>query len=210
MAIDRAKLAAAAQRSIQHLRLTDPSRVLYTDFDHEHDDRQRFRKRIDRDIIAANPPKVALQSLRVVLKLAENILAEPTNERFRRFKITNDTVRKSIMEPKGVLQLVVDLGFREKAENYDSYYVFNGQHVNLLRIGASIIKEALARESLREDEAVKLAREQAEREEAWERARLRIKDDRRSVAARTQRERHLGYEKGVLPPRGSSKTKGAS
>ncbi|KAI0375645.1 hypothetical protein BV20DRAFT_7359 [Pilatotrama ljubarskyi] len=205
MAVDRAKLAAAAQRNLQHLRQTDPSRLLYTDFDPEHDDRQRFRKRIDRDIIAANSLGVALQSLRTVLKLAENILAEPTNERFRRFRITNDTVRRSIMEPRGVLQLVVDLGFREKAENYNPCYVFNAKAMNQLRIGASMIKEALARESLREDESEKIAREHAERQEAWQRARLQIQDDRKSVAARAQRERRSAYQKGALPARSSPK-----
>lgn len=47
--------------------------------------------------------------MQTVLKLAENILAAPTDPDVRRFKMSNNTIKKLIIEPKGVLQLVVDV-----------------------------------------------------------------------------------------------------
>ncbi|OJT03756.1 hypothetical protein TRAPUB_5578 [Trametes pubescens] len=196
---DRAKIAAAAQRNVQTLRKREPARVLYISFDNEYEVRQRFRKRIDRDILGTHSDKHAVRSLETVLKLAENILAAPTDPGVRRFKVSNNTIKKLVIEPKGVLQLVVDV------EDFVPYYVFRGNNVNELRIGASMIKEALVRERKQlEDEKLKHEREEAERKAHEEKIHKNFMDDRLSVAARAQRERHSGYVKGILRPKGLS------
>ncbi|KAL1946793.1 hypothetical protein VTO73DRAFT_14897 [Trametes versicolor] len=199
---DRDKIAAAAQRNVQSLRKREPARVLYTSFDNEYEVRQRFRKRIDRDILGTHPDMHAVRPL----ELAENILAAPTDPDVRRFKMSNNTIKKLVIEPKGVLQLVVDLGFREKVEDFVPYYVFRGDNVNELRVGASMIKEALVRERKKlEDEKLKHEREEAERKAHEEKIHKNFLDDRLSVAARAQRERHSGYQvKGIPRPKGLS------
>ncbi|KAI0638194.1 hypothetical protein C8Q77DRAFT_416776 [Trametes polyzona] len=198
-----AKIAAAAERSVQSLKKQDPSRVLYTAFDGEYDVRQRFRKRIDRDVLESNrSPALAIRSLEIVLKLAENILEHPTEPRYRRFKISNEKIKKLVVEPKGVLQLVVDLGFREQVVDFEPCYVFRDKNTNELPVGASMIKEALARERKKvEEENAKRAREEEERKAHEEKIHLQFLDDRQSVAARAQRERHTGYAEVKGTPR---------
>lgn len=63
--VDRSKIAAAAEQNVQRMRKNEPARLLYTAFDGEYELRQRFRKRIDREVLELNAPKLALQSLQV-------------------------------------------------------------------------------------------------------------------------------------------------
>ena len=129
MAVDRAKVAAAAQRNVDALRKADPAQVLYTPFDSEWSIRQAFRRRIYRDIFESDSgnQQIALQSLQVrffnldlctaiylcvaktVLKLTENLLAKPEEPAYRKFRRHNGHIKRLVIEPKGVLQLVVDV-----------------------------------------------------------------------------------------------------
>ncbi|KAI0660975.1 hypothetical protein C8Q70DRAFT_1052795 [Cubamyces menziesii] len=199
MAVDRAKVAAAAQRNVDALRKADPAQVLYTPFDSEWSIRQAFRRRIYRDIFESDSgnQQIALQSLQTVLKLTENLLAKPEEPAYRKFRRHNGHIKRLVIEPKGVLQLVVDLGWREKIIDFESCYVFTGKNYNNLRVGASVIKEILHKERIKQhdmDEA--RSREAAERISTQEKERLRLQflDDRLSVAARAQRERRTGVE----------------
>ncbi|KAI0650737.1 hypothetical protein C8Q79DRAFT_944984 [Trametes meyenii] len=111
----------------------------------------------------------------------------------------------------GVLQLVVDLGFREKTEDFVTYYVFSGSKSanNRLRVGTSMIKEAIEFERQKlEDEERRLAQEESERKAHMQKIHLQIYDDRLSVAARAQRERHSGYKEMGIPGRKSTPAKG--
>ncbi|KAH9853465.1 hypothetical protein C2E23DRAFT_105863 [Lenzites betulinus] len=200
--VDRSKIAAAAEQNVRRMRKNEPARLLYTAFDGEYELRQRFRKRIDREVLELNAPKLALQSLQVVAKLAENILADPNNLTFRKVKMDNVRIKKLVVEPKGAVQLLVDMGFREQVEDFVPHYVFRKKNMNELRIGASMIKEAIAREAKRqEDEELKNAREAAELAAHMEKIHLQFMDDRLSVAARAQRERHSGYQEKGIPRR---------
>ncbi|KAI0335475.1 hypothetical protein GY45DRAFT_1333495 [Cubamyces sp. BRFM 1775] len=155
MAVDRAKVAAAAQRNVDALRKAEPAQVLYTPFDADWQARQAFRRRIYHDIIEANSgsPQLALQSLQTVLKLAENLLAEPEEPKYRKFRRHNGHIKRLVVDPMGVLQLVVDLGWRDKTIDFETWYVFTGKNYHNLRVGASVIKEVLRNERARQDVA---------------------------------------------------------
>jgi hypothetical protein len=45
----------------------------------------------------------------LLLKLASNILREPENEKYHRFKPTNTQVRKNIVDVKGGLEYAVEV-----------------------------------------------------------------------------------------------------
>ncbi|TBU49542.1 hypothetical protein BD309DRAFT_947091 [Dichomitus squalens] len=196
--VDRKALLEAAEKRNKALRDKTPSQVLYMPHDEEHRSRQDFRKRVDY-IITANKPPQAFESLKTVLQISRNILRKPEELRFRKFKLNNNKIKSLIVEPKGVLELVVDLGFREKAENFESYYVYSARTHNGLRVGASMIEEILEREMKKyEEEEKRKEREQQEEEELVEKLYNQILDDRKSVATRVQRERETGaYEKGI-------------
>lgn len=65
MPMQREDIAAAVTRRMANMRVTAPSQTLYMDFDEEHDLRQAFRRRIDREILEGNRPAVAIESLKV-------------------------------------------------------------------------------------------------------------------------------------------------
>ncbi|OSD04258.1 hypothetical protein PYCCODRAFT_136747 [Trametes coccinea BRFM310] len=114
--VDRDRIAAATSRRVHTWR-----GLLYTSHDSEWAARQEFRKRVDRDILATNSSREAIESLEAVLRLAENILAEPDVPKFRRFRVRNDCIKRLIVQPKGVLQLVVATD-RSKSRGHASDY----------------------------------------------------------------------------------------
>ncbi|RPD67157.1 hypothetical protein L226DRAFT_129438 [Lentinus tigrinus ALCF2SS1-7] len=198
--VDRATIGLAAQLRAMSLR---NKQILYMPFDEEWSLRQDFRRRIDREIIQGNKPKVAIGSLKMVLRLARNILANPEEDKYRRFKITNCHIKSTIMEPKGVLELMMDLGFRIKAENFESICVYSSKTYNELRVGSSIIEEILEREvKKQEDEERRQERVKAEAEAHKQKLQAQFLDDRQSVHARCQRERHLPPLKGIPARKG--------
>ncbi|KAI0719547.1 hypothetical protein C8T65DRAFT_635725 [Cerioporus squamosus] len=203
-AVDRAAVALAAQMRVMSLR--KKPQILHKSFDEEWDLRQDFRRRIDHDILEANSPKVAFESLKTVLRLAHNILANPGEKKYRRFKITNDHIKSKIVEPKGVMQLIMDLGFRIKAENFESFAVYSGKTYDQLRVGSAIIEEVLLREvQKQEEEETRREREKVELEAHKQKLHDQFLDDRLSVNARLQRERHLPPEKGIPARKGGPK-----
>ena len=46
-------------------------------------------------------------SIQTLLKLAENILAHPDEAKYQKFKPTNSTINRLLVEPKGTLEYAV-------------------------------------------------------------------------------------------------------
>ena len=45
------------------------------------------------------------------MKIAQNILREPDNPRFRQFKPTNTIIKKDLIDPKGALEYAIAVRF---------------------------------------------------------------------------------------------------
>ncbi|KAI1786542.1 hypothetical protein LXA43DRAFT_1099161 [Ganoderma leucocontextum] len=220
--VDKEAILHAAEERIKELRKKTPSQILCRPHDEEHDKRQAFRRRVDY-IIGANKPAQAIQLCTQGLCLLNGNQGEfpvnPEEDKYRRFKITNDRVQKTIMVPEGVCDLLVDLGFREKhatqflnaifvdwqAVEYSSYYIYSAKSHNSLRVGSAIIEEILEREVKKhEEEMQRRQREEEEQKELIEKLHKQFLDDRKSVEARVQRERESGVqEKGIPRPKGA-------
>lgn len=159
-------------------------------FDGNHEKRQELRRMIDPGILRPNPRHVALESLQTLLKLAENIIAHPDEAKYQKFKPTNAMIKRTLVDPRGTLEYAVALGFRPEVENFQPYYIWNKRHLNVLRIGAAIIKEALDREVVKEEQAArKKAEEKAAKEAAVEKVKMAFYDDRKGRAEIDERER---------------------
>ncbi|CCM01580.1 uncharacterized protein FIBRA_03640 [Fibroporia radiculosa] len=108
------------------------------------------------------------------------------------------------MDPHGVQDLIIQLGFHRQAEDYQSYFVFKKRYFDDLRLGITIINEILEVEiPRREKEMRSLEEAKAADEEAKEKARKGFMDDRNSVAARAQHERATWRAEGT--PKGPTK-----
>ena len=83
MSVNRDAVTAATARRLASTRKAKPSQTLYMPFDEEHDLRQAFRKRIDRDILGGNSPKSAIESLKV-----SHHAAQPPRTNFRLIGVT--------------------------------------------------------------------------------------------------------------------------
>ncbi|KAK0212171.1 hypothetical protein DFS33DRAFT_1376667 [Desarmillaria ectypa] len=93
----------------------DPS---FTDLDKGYKMCTDLRRMIDVGILGMvndhEASKEGVASLKTLLKLANNIIAHPEEEKFRRFRINNPRIRKDIVEPKGVLKFPIKMGFRQE------------------------------------------------------------------------------------------------
>ncbi|CDO75594.1 hypothetical protein BN946_scf184858.g34 [Trametes cinnabarina] len=159
-----------------------------------HEKRQEFRRMIDPGILRPNPRSLALEALQTLLKLAENIIDHPDEVKYQRFKPTNPTIKRLLVEPRGTLEYAVavipKLGFHPQIEDFQPYYVFNKRHMNDLKIGAAMIKEAVDRELVKEErEQRRRADEKAAHEAAVAKVKQAFYDDRKGRALIDERER---------------------
>ncbi|KAI0698585.1 hypothetical protein BC835DRAFT_1405325 [Cytidiella melzeri] len=165
----------------------------YAAFDEDHEKRQEFRRMIDPGILRPNPRPLAVEALKTLLKIAENILQNPDEPKYLRFKPTNSTIKRLLVNPKGTLEYAVAMGFNPEVENFQPFYVFNKKkHMRDLQIGAAIIQETLVREAEKEER-----QERAKREEKAVKAahvaniKQAFLDDRKSRTIVERREKEL-------------------
>jgi len=166
-------------------------------FDANHEKRIEFRRLIDPGIMRPNSKDVALRSLHTLSTIAENLLREPDNAKFHQFKTTNTIIKRDIVDPKGALEYAVAMGFRPEVERFQPYYSFNSKHMADLRIGATILREALQTAGKEEDEGLKVRMAKAEEELRIKRAKEAFMEDRKAQALRTQRERNIRSQEGT-------------
>ncbi|KAI0773354.1 hypothetical protein BC629DRAFT_1595126 [Irpex lacteus] len=178
----------------------------YRPFDEDHDKRQEFRRMIDPAILRPNPRPVALESLKTLLKIAENILQNPDEPKYLRFKPTNALIKRVLVDPKGTLEYAVAMGFNPVVENFQPYYIFNKKkHMRDLQIGAEILQEALTRESEKEERRERAFRDERAAEAARvANAKQAFLDDRKSRTLVERREKELREAKAAAATRQGS------
>lgn len=156
------QVADALERILRQQRAEQRERSgSYTAFDEDHEKRQEFRRMIDPGILRPNARPLALESLRTLLKIAENILQNPDEPKYWKFKPTNANIKRLLVDPKGTLEYARAMGFNPEVDNFQPYYVFNRKkHLRDLQVGAEIVKEALEREMTKEERQERARREE--------------------------------------------------
>lgn len=122
-------------------------------------------------------------------RIADNLLREPDNAKFRQFKPTNAIIKRDLVDPKGTLEYAVAMGFRPEVDHFQPYYTFNKKYMTELRIGAAILHEAIQTVGKEDDEGLKVRMAKAEEEIRIKRAKEAFIDDRKAQMARTEQER---------------------
>ncbi|KAG2013614.1 hypothetical protein CC2G_010503 [Coprinopsis cinerea AmutBmut pab1-1] len=133
------EVAAAAERRFRQLQSqAQPSAAQLLQI---HEKKQKFRRMVDPGIMRPNAKDAALSSLKTLSTIAENLIREPDNPKFQRFKPTNTVIKRELVDRKGTLEYAVELGFRPEVENFQPYYKFNHRYEEDLKLGAEILKE---------------------------------------------------------------------
>jgi len=124
--------------------------------------------------------------------IAENLLKDPENEKFKKFKPTNTLIKKNLVEVKGAVEYAVAMGFRAEVENFQPYYSFvaSPRNQDNLRIGASVLKETVDRIKLKEEqERLNRVDPKAVQREIAMKVKLAYDDDRKEKKLRDELER---------------------
>lgn len=179
-------LADAAERRTRQL----PPQQTAAQLAAEHDRRQKFRRLVDPGILRPNSRDQALESLKTLLTISENLLREPRNPKFQQFKPTNQIIKRTIMDPKGTLEYAIELGFRPEVKNFQPYYTFNPRFMDDLKIGTAILQHFVQLETEKEERAALAKKsEKAVAEAAAEKVKLAFMDDRKTKMQRDEIEK---------------------
>ncbi|ESK92655.1 hypothetical protein Moror_16031 [Moniliophthora roreri MCA 2997] len=167
-----------------------PSKTLYQDHDHGVFDRNNMRRSIQEAL-----EKHGVGCLKTLHGIAKKILdnLDDDKSKYRELRRNLDAVRRKIYEPEGVLQIVIDMGFREtRAADLDEYRVWLPKYTDRLRLYAELLSDAIMDAPLQlasRDESIKIERKREEDEDSVKKVRQRFKSDREAVRDRSEREK---------------------
>ncbi|KAF9534289.1 hypothetical protein CPB83DRAFT_889289 [Crepidotus variabilis] len=179
-------VAAAAERRV---RQTVPQKTA-AQLAAEHERRQKFRRMVDPGITRPNAHEQAMRSLRILLTISGNLITDPNNEKYQRFKPTNSIIKRDLMDPKGTVEYAREMGFHPQVIDFQPFYIFNSKFMEDLKIGNEILKDYLALIDEKESRAaIAKKNEKAAKEAAAERVKLAFMDDRKIKLMRDEMER---------------------
>ncbi|KAF9510854.1 hypothetical protein BS47DRAFT_41527 [Hydnum rufescens UP504] len=157
-----------------------------------HEEKKMFRRLLSAGIQRHNDAKLAIESIKTLLKLANNILEHPDEGKYCQFKRTNPTIQRYLVEPKSSMEYAIACGFRADVVNFQPIYVFNPTPKNIrsLRNGADCLQEVVEREVTTKEHA-KAARDAEKKAQARQRelVRLAYEDDRKEKHLRDELDR---------------------
>ncbi|ELU02854.1 hypothetical protein CAPTEDRAFT_133674 [Capitella teleta] len=81
------------------------------------------------DVLIKNPPPVFLDVADLLLKFANNILKDPTNQKYRKIRVGNPTVERRLLPVDGAIECLFEMGFQEDGEFFT--FPVNGSLNNL-------------------------------------------------------------------------------
>lgn len=197
-AVDRSLILAAVDRRLDSdppkQKPMSPPRITtayeFEAFGDNHALRVEFRRLINPGIVRNNPARLALNALRVLCTIADNILKHPGQDRYLMVDTTKDTVKTLIVEPKGTVEVLVKLGFREKPVDNKRCYRFHEKYLETLRVGTHCLKEALNEETNKQEATEQENRKQkANQKAAKTKVNNAFYEDRRRKKEADDRER---------------------
>lgn len=187
----------------------------------ERDTRQEFRRLLDPGIARGTSESALLSTLKMLSTIAENLLRDPGNEKYQRFKPTNALIKQHLVEAKGALEYAIALGFRAEVVHFQPYYSFHSTPKNMdnLRIGASVLKEAVDRINQKHEQAkLNKVDPKAVQKQIAQKVKLAYEDDRKEKKRRGELEKQVrearaaaaAAKKAAGPFSPKSPTKGSS
>eukprot|EP00965_Chrysotila_dentata_P042038 1394583-Pleurochrysis_carterae.AAC.4 len=73
--------------------------------------------------ISQQDPPTALCAIQLALKLVSNILDNPGEEKYQRFKSSNPKIQKQLLRVPGGDELLLHMGFKTKVQEFEEFWV---------------------------------------------------------------------------------------
>ena len=74
--------------------------------------------------VSSNSPPVQEACITTLHKLCSNVLANPTEEKFRKVRANNSMMKGKVSACRGGEEFLIAAGWRRKVENFEPYFVF--------------------------------------------------------------------------------------
>ncbi|KAH8919619.1 hypothetical protein BT69DRAFT_1352979 [Atractiella rhizophila] len=160
----------------------------------EHETKLGFYRLIDAEIRDKNEKNRALSSLETINKLIGNILDHPQEEKYRRFKVTNNLIKTNIVDVPGAYSYMVHAGFRKEVKEFVEYLAFpqtpTTNQLSTLRLAHDCLQVKLSILRASAERAEKSKQSEKEIEEARkQQALLAFQEDRRLKEEKDEREK---------------------
>ncbi len=82
--------------------------------------------------------EIVKDAFSLIIKLLENIITKPKEEKFRNFKKTNELIKSKILILRETHQLMIDIGYRDRDSEF---MVFEGEDVTKIKQATKILEE---------------------------------------------------------------------
>ena len=89
---------------------------------HEDMARQDMQRVLDEHLVAYSAPAARLPALRLLAKIAVNVLESPDNPKLRRIKAKNPALQEQVLRVRGGRAFLVAMGFVPKVTDFEEYY----------------------------------------------------------------------------------------
>jgi hypothetical protein len=92
------------------------------------------------NILKDNDRDNVTEAFNILLKLFNNITSNPSDQKFRNFKITNEALKTKVLSVKGTLQMLEILGYKKKDEEF---YTFDNPDCSNIETAMDLMNKML-------------------------------------------------------------------
>ncbi len=154
------------------------------------DNRKLVARALDTKVSQQDSP-TAMAAIELLLKLANNIIANPDEPKYRQFRSNNPKIRQGVLRCPGGQDVLLALGFRTKVFEFEEHWVADETPVLMRTLAESIVVLENYR-GLEQAKIDRLAKQRAEKlagaNDERQRTLMQIKEDE---AERRERARLL-------------------
>lgn len=91
-----------------------------------------------RKIVKDNEREHLVEGLNILTKLFNNIKTNPSEQKFRNFKVTNETLKTKVLSINGSLNLLESIGYKKKDEEF---FIFDSEDCSNLELAIDLINK---------------------------------------------------------------------
>ncbi|PKY23689.1 hypothetical protein RhiirB3_506678 [Rhizophagus irregularis] len=116
-----------------------------------------YEEIIIKQISRHNPPLISQKCISTLLRILNNILEEPYNEKFRKLPEKNNLINSNVLQITGGREFLVKIGFKSKVVEFEKFFILELKNTSpVCKDGSKKISDELF---LRQIERLEIAQE---------------------------------------------------